>query len=244
MLTHAQLRTRIEQHTAFDLDNFLANGAGEVAAGDLTGLVNYGIRCVSVGARCNYDHKIVLTLAADTHVFDCRDITTPVVGKKVLEPRRVTINGKFLRNPNGEYGMWTMPELENDCPSYQTYTSSKPSRAVWLPGNKLLLSRPPNAATVTDGNNFISGWHVAADIAASDSAQPDLPEELHEAVVDCAAIYAATPSASEAEGWQRLVAYTNRYNAIIDKYERINKALLIGPLSRRGARSDWLRDVI
>ncbi len=231
------LRTRIEQFTAFDLDNFLGEDPSEA---DFDALINWSIRAVSDYTRCNYDHKIVLTLVAGTHVTDCRDITTPAVSRKVLEPRLVTINSGFLRNPRGERGLWTLSELEANYPGYQTYDNGKSARAIWLPNNQLLLSAPPSSVVVSDGNNFISGWYLAADIATSDTALPDIPEELHEVLVYFAAFHASLPSVSEQEGWARLKSYNAEYEALVKRYRTTYLNLLTGPMVERGMSPDWM----
>lgn len=236
-MTLTEIRDQITGFTEFDLDNYLGRNP---TPDEMTGLVNWAIRAFSKKTRCNYSTQITMTLEANDSELDCRDLTN--VTKKVLEPRRVTINGSCLRNRYGDYGLWSLSDIEECYPSYQTYDAAQPVRAAWLPNNKLLLSPKVDQAY---SNSFISGWYLAADLVTGtdDSNSPDIPEEYHEVLSYLAAYYAATPNSSEQEGWARLGEFKSNWMEAVDELERKSRNLIMGG-TKRGSKADWAEDLM
>lgn len=207
-MTLSEIRTYVTNFTTdFQLDNCLAASPSDT---QLTSLVNWAIRTFSVKSLCNFDHEITLTLVANQAVYDCRDVTAPaVVSRKILHPYFVTINGNPLLRPDMQSpGFWPYQQLVDYNRSYQTEASAVPSRAVWLPGNQLLLSPPPTAAVLSAGENYITANYIAANmtVVTDDSNSPDIPEEYHECLAFLAAFKAAMPRAAEQEAWASLKA--------------------------------------
>ena len=246
MLSLAELRTRIKQFTALDLDSYLGEEPSDL---DLGNLINWSVRTISEYSRCNYSDRIQFVLTAGTDLYNLRDTPT-VVSKKVLEPHYVVINGATLYSPSGDRGLWSYRDLIASYPRYRDYDDGVPSRAVWMPNSKLLLSCPPDAATAAQ-THYIAGFYIASDMIVNsadgqywEGANPDLPEELHETVVYLSAFRAAMPNVAEAEGWQRLAAYDKTAWQRIQEYRRQAKSLLAGPNTRRGENGGTFQDII
>lgn len=219
-------------------DAYFDTSDGEAA----TKNINWAIRAFSEYTWCNYDHKITLTLTAGTDRLDCRNLS--VVSRKVLYPVTVTIAGNILRGPDGNHGLWALGDLTRIHPSYQTYENDEPRRAVWLPGAKLLLSAPPNAATAALSTHYISGVYMAADLRDSvdDEAEPDIPEEAHEMLAFYAAQRAIMPETTEAQGWQKIAAYRADWMELANRMKSENRDKILGPSSVRGFDNEWLND--
>lgn len=209
----AELRQLQSDFLKFDLDNYAANAAGEVSAAEQNKQLNWAYRILSRRLKI-YDPKVPLTLVAGEDVVDLRN-TTPgaknSVGRKVILPRYVIINGFALREASGrEFGMWSMDELERYRPTWRTDPSAKPTKAVYYGNSKMRLHPAPSAEAVTVAGNFIAGQILPGDMA-DDNDVPEIPEELHEAIAYVSAVFAADPVASESEAWQRLSQFRKGY---------------------------------
>lgn len=239
-MTLSTIRTMVTSFAAYDQDLYLGTSP---SAADLTTLVNWAIREFSAYTFCNYDPKITLTLTADTATYDITKTTaTAIVSKQVLKVRRVTINGAILRSADGEYGLWTLPELEAFRPTYQTDESAVPRRAIELPGHKLYLHPAPTAAVVSDGDNYISGWYLPVDLVNStdDANAPDIPLEFHECIAYLAAYKGAVPNASGPDGFNRVSAFNQEWRMKAEELRRRNLNEFIK--GDRGSRSEWSSD--
>jgi len=202
---------------AYDLDNY--KGASPTAA-ELTSQINIGVRFVSRQIY-QFDPNITLTLDTTAIKQDLRDTTTPRVSRKVLKPVAVYINGNPLYRADGRgIGLWSLDEFNRYRTNWRTQDAGTPNAAAF-DGRYLWLNPKPSAVL---SNNAIAGQYLAADLINSndDSNPPDLPEELHEAVVRIAADFAADPNVSEQEGLQRLQRYAMKAGADIADIRRRN----------------------
>lgn len=220
-LTLANMRTQLSSMLT-DLDNFHGESP---SASQLTDLINYGIREVSQEIY-QIDPSITLTLTADQQTYDLRDVTAPaVVSRKVLEPLVVIINGNPLWNAaRSRYGLWSLGELQRYRPSWRADSSGTPTIAAFH-DRTLYLHAKPNAAVVSGGSNYIMGRYLAADMVNSsdDNNYPDIPEELHEAVVKVAAIFAAEPTMVPGDGAiAKLATFDKRASDSIARIRRRN----------------------
>jgi hypothetical protein len=243
-MTLAQIRTMVTSHTTdFQLDNYVSAAPTDA---ELTAQVNWAIRLFSKRTFCNFDPEITFTLTADTALYDCRDVSAPaVVSRKVLLPLFVTINGTVLRDFSGRApGLWSFNQLLRTNPMYQTEDSGRPTRAVWLPGNKMLLSAPPDAGVVSDGDNYIAGAYLAADMAngTDDSNSPDIPEEYHEILAYLAAVKAGMPRATEESAWRAISTYDAEAWREISAMAEDNHNRLMGKTTGRGADNEWMSE--
>ena len=183
--------------------------------------VNMAIRTMSKRIF-QYDPMITFTLTAEQASYNIRD--TAVVQRKIIRPYSVIINGNPLYNAaNQEWGVWSLAELERIAPKWRTDTSGTPSKAVYYGNNKLVLHPKPTAQVVSDGNNYISGQYLAKNMTTSELAgEPDIPEELHEALAYLAAYYSALSHTSEEEGWHRLAQYNQEWQQFAEEVRREN----------------------
>lgn len=224
MKTLEQLREYLKDLLSFDLDNFKDRDGQTPSDIQLTDQINFGLRWI--GSRVYlFDPSITLTLTAETASYDLRD--TDIVSRKVIEAIGVVINGNTLRAADRRTrGMWKFGEVERSVSNWRADTSGTPDKA-WQIGTTLHLHRKPTAAIVSTGSNYIVGHYMPADLVdgQDDTLYPDLPEELHEPIAQIAAIYAADPSVSEAEGINRLGRYNARAIDEIDRFRKRNMRL-------------------
>lgn len=244
-MTLSEIRGYVTNFTTdFQLDNFLA---ASPTAAQLTGLVNWAIRLFSRKTLCNFDPEMTLTLVAGTQVYNIRDVTTPVVSRKVIHPLFVTINTVPLMGPDGRTpGMWGFSQLADFRWTFQTEANGKPFRAAVLPGYKIALSPPPDAGAVSDGNNFIAGYYMAANMVNStdDANSPDIPEEYHEILAYLVAFKAAQPRAGDEAAWGQLRAYDSMAFKEIQALAAENAATALGASGNRGYANQWLQEVV
>lgn len=186
---------------------------------------------------CNYNLNIALTLTIGEDEYDGR--SRSVVSAKVLEPRILIVNDTHLIRADGkEYGLWTMAELARCRPNWRTVDDAQPDIAVWLPGNKLLLSAPPVA--VYTGKNFIEGWTVPDDLVAGedDDAQLPVPAEDHPSIVRLALDYGTLPQ-MEASRDNRMFRNEQWWREQAERKRTKNKNAFLGRKTRGGSPG-WL----
>lgn len=224
--TLAQLRTLQASLLSFDLDNFAGNSAGTVSDADRNRQINMAYQILARRLKI-YDPKVTLTLYADDDVIDLRVTTGSTnnkVSKRVWKAEYVIIGGNPLLDASGkEYGLWSMDELERECPGWRTASSGTPSIAAYYTSTKIRLYPKPSAA---GSNNFVSGLVIPADLSA-DADVPDIPEEIHEVIAFLAAVFASSPMASENEAWARLQKYEGGFwMRLVDEIAQQNENLL------------------
>ena len=224
-MTLAELRTLQTNFLSLDLDNF----AGEApSSSDQNLQINWAYR--RIARKCKLVHpKIPFTLAADTALYSLSDTAVWGTLRRMVDITQVTINGTMLRACDGvQYGLWTYREFIARHPSWQAASSGTPTKAVQY-GQNLLLHVPPTAAVVSAGNNYVAGQYIPPDLDGATYNTPDLPEEIQPAIAYLAAIYAATPLATEPEMWTRLQAYGQGWTEMVDDIARANTDSLLDP---------------
>lgn len=224
-MTLAELRTLQTNFLALDLDNF----AGESpSSADQNTQINWAYR--RIARKCKLMHpKITMALTADTALYGLSDTAVWGTLKRMVDITHVTINGVMLRAcDQRQYGLWTYREFIDRHPSWQTASSGTPTKAVQY-GQNLLLHVPPTSTVVSAGSNFVAGQYIPADLDGSTYNTPDLPEEIQPAIAYLAAIYAATPLATEPEMWTRLQAFGQGWTEMVDDIARMNMDSLADP---------------
>lgn len=223
-MTLATLKVALTGHQLY-LDDFNADAPS--AAQQLLAL-NWALR--NIGKRLHlFDPKITFTLVANQNEYNLRDVTTPVVSRKVLIPHAVYIGGNPLYQYNGNIGVWGIGQLARDRTTYLTAAAGTPEIAAFYQG-KLWLHPKPDAI---GSNNFISGTYIPADMAA-DGDVPGIPEELHECLAYYAAVHQALPTATEQEQWQRIVAYNAEWENEVARLAKEASNALEGPWDDAG----------
>ena len=197
---------------------------------DLTSLINWAYRIIA--RKCVLTVDTPLTLVAGQALYNLRDVTTPVVGNKIIRPVLVYINGGSGTRPlydasERDFGLWSYDELARLYPSWKSDTGGPPTKAAWYAYNQLLLHRPPDSATVALTGHAVFGQYMPNDLSAGTDT-PALPEEIHEAIAWLAAQLATTPTASDDLAWARLEKYSEFWTQIIqdvaDQNERVLQA--------------------
>lgn len=214
------MRTLLGQLLAFDLDGFAT------AAADQTAQINFGIRTISRYIQ-QYDPSIPFTMVAGTLKYDLRSASFT---RKVLVAKAVVINGVPLSNCLGtRNGMWSLEELERFNPTWRTDPTGTPSIPVQM-DHYLYMYPPPSQGIIDTGNNFVVGTYLANDMVngTDDATSPDIPEELHEAIVRIAAVYAADPNTTEQEGLARLSRYSGQAMHDMEEIRKRNMRLMVG----------------
>ena len=211
MLT-SELIQMVKDHLSYDLDNYKGTAPTDA---QIVAQLNWAQRTIAKRIE-PFDPKITLTLVQNQDTYNLRDITTPVVSKKVFRVQRVMINGGFLLTRDlRDYGLWSLDELQTYASTWITDSADTPTKAV-QDGTQLILHPKPSS---TFSNNYISGYYLPADLldpGTSDNT-PDLPEEVHEAMALLTAVYASDPVVSEAEGLARLQRYSGRAAEAIEQ---------------------------
>lgn len=236
-MTLSELRTLQTNFLSLDLDNF----AGESpSTSDQNAQINWAYR--RIARKCCLIHpKIPMTLTADTALYSLANTAVWGSARRMVDIYSVTINGVPLRDCLGRnYGMWTYREFMDRHPTWQTASSGVPTKALVV-GANLLLHQPPTSAVVSAGDNYVAGQYIPADLDGSTYDTPDLPDEIQPAIAYLAAIYAATPLATEPEMWTRLQAFGQAWVEMIDDISHQNRMTLMNPGSMAG---DAFEDVM
>lgn len=214
-MTYAQMQTQLADLLQYDLDNY--QGASPSAT-DVAEILNRAARFISKQIY-QYDPSISLTTTIDDGDMDTFG---SAFGKDVLEVKRVIINGVPLKAADGSIGMWTLQEVERSYPQWRTATNGLPRVAFQV--NRTLYLYPKPAAAYS--NSYVAGQYLCATLSGSDTALSyDLPDELHPAVVEMAAVYAANPTVSEPEGLQRLERFAANAGFDLKQERRRNMRL-------------------
>lgn len=233
-VTLANLRTLQTNFMSMDLDNYVGESP---SSAEQTTQLNWAQR----------------TIARRLFMVDAKVTFTPVFGdgliqnirtacsKRVIQPFSVTINGNPLWNCAGnEIGLWSLAELFRYNPKWQTASAGTPTAAVYKGNGELILYLPPTSTVISDGNNFICGQVLPAEMSTDGSA-PSIPEECHECLAYLAAVYAAMPMATEAEMWKRIEAFNGSWVRIVDEIAKENRDALQAWGSTTGyAVNDWM----
>lgn len=220
--TLADLRTLMTEFMVLDLDN--SKGESPSSANQNEQL-NWAYRSLCRRAFL-FDPSITFTLTASTSLYNIRDITTPIVSKKVIYPKWVYINNVPLRAYNNEVrGLWTLQELERDNPMWRSVASGTPYCAVLHRYNSLRLYPAPTSGVVSAGGNYIAGTYLPVDMSG-DSDVPDLPEEFHELIAFSASIKASLPVVTEEEMWNRIKAYDGEVESMFKDFTAEQKTVL------------------
>lgn len=216
--TLAQLRTLQTEFMAMDLDN--SSSEAPTSAQQLLQL-NFALRKIS-RRMFLVDSLLTFTPVASTPIQNLRT----ACNKRVVQPLLVTINGIMLREAAGrEYGLWSWAELMRYHPTWQTGDDGTPTLACYKGNSELILYQQPSAAVVSAAENFMVAQVLAADLSA-DGDVPAIPEECHEAVAYLAAVFAAKPTATEQEQWQRLGEFNRSWLEDVDEVARHNRDAL------------------
>ncbi len=243
-MTLAEARADLIAQTALDVDLFkgvTVNSEGNTVeeATGATELINRACVWWATLTQWSYDPAVTLTLStgltAITSKYNCR--STSVVGKRILKPRFVFINGNPLYDPYGKQGLWTLADLTKEHPQWRDETATTPRRAVWLPTNYLLLNGPTDSAYTS----YIEGWTLPDTLVVGqdDDTQLSAPEEDHSAIVRLAIAFGSMPMVSESEAWQRISAMDGFWRDAADRRKRESMSVFLGTRPR-GANPDWM----
>lgn len=210
----------VNYFTQFDLDNYYGESPTNA---NVTSLINWASRLISKKIEM-FNPVVVFTMSAGIRTYDLR--STSSFSVPVVKPMYVVVDGDVLLDASGrQAGLWTVPEMERLAEGWRTSANSIPDKACWH-SDKLILNPPPNTATASLNTHYVAGTVLSADLTYDGNASTtalNLPVELHEACCYLAAIKAATPQASETEGWQRIAAYDQGWREEIEHQRRLNK---------------------
>lgn len=218
------LQELIETYDDFmaELYDSKARDGHTVSDEEKVGRLNYGLRKLSVYIQ-QFDPMITFAPTADTIAHSLR--SSSIFGKKVTEVAQVELNGNILKRPDGSRGLWKAQEIERYVSDWRTASSGTPNKA-WQLGDKLYLHVPPNS-TIAAATNYVAGKYIAADLVyGEDTSEPDVPEELHEAVCYIAAMFASKPVSSNSEAMSILGEYKAEWMEAAKDVRRRNRRML------------------
>lgn len=217
-MTLAELKTRLNQHLAADLDNY----AGDTPSDDeLEGQINFAIR--AIGRAIFMVKPVLVTVASGTSIVELDRQATPIV-----QVFRVTVDGLYLMDYRDKPGLMNFAEMEAEAEGWQLATKTGiPSRAIQLDRRLYLWPKP------TSEEAIVLTAQVLPQALVLDTDVPDLPLWVHEAIVTVAATYAADPHATEEEGLARLGRFDKRTMEMITGEGERNRELYAGTSGRR-----------
>lgn len=212
-----------------------ASGRGYVtASADKNGLANRRILAFAEATLCNYDDDVAFTLVQNQAEYDMRS-TTPFA-KAMAVIRRVVINGTSILDQNGEPGLITLPELEDEDPVYDLHAAGMPSRACMVGRQQLRLYPKPDQIYTS---SYVSGWTLPTAIdttSGGDSTAIDIPDEYLDLCAAYVASYLMAPAAATESDFMRL-EFLGKHHAREFKELRA-KARLALPYQSRRSRTD------
>ena len=219
-----ELIVLMDDFLSYDLDNVKQREGHTVTNEEKTAQLNYGVRSVSRFIK-QFDPSITMTPVADQNYVDLRDVDTPAVSRKVIEASFAVVNGTVLRRPDGSRGLYKYQEAERLFTDWRGADSGTPSGA-WQIGDKLYFNCPVSSTVVSAAENYIGGKYLAADMVWGADVAPDIPEELHEAVAYCAAVFVAQPTVGESTAMNRTLAYRQEWQEAAKEVRRRNMRYL------------------
>jgi hypothetical protein len=219
-MIQSELIDLMDDFLSYDLDNVKRRDGHTPTDEEKVAQLNYGVRSVSRFIK-QFDPSITMTPVADQNYLDLRDVDTPAVSKKVIEARFVVINGTVLRRPDRSRGLYKYQEAERYFSNWRAESSGTP-RGAWQIGDKLYFNCPVSSTVVSTASNYIGGKYLAADMVYGADVAPDIPEELHEAVAYCGAIFASLPTVGETTAMNRVMAYRAEWQEAAKEIRRRN----------------------
>jgi hypothetical protein len=216
-MIQSELIELMDDFLSYDLDNVKRRDGHTPTDLEKVAQLNYGVRSVSRFIR-QYDPRVVFTMTASTSEYDLRD--TDIFASKMIEVKQVIIDGSILRRPDGSKGLYKYQEAERYQSGWDSFSAATPSFAFQL-GDKLHVLPPPTSAIAAE-TNYVSGVYLAADMVYGADVAPDIPEELHEAVAYCGAIFASLPTVGETTAMNRVMAYRAEWQEAAKEIRRRN----------------------
>jgi hypothetical protein len=208
-MIHSELRTLTRALLAYDLDAYDIDFQSSDAK--VTAVLNWALRSISI--RLNlYAPSVVFTPVNGSASYPLRGTA---FARRLLEVHQVIVNGEPLRDYTGRLVPMGFFEFQTHYPLWRSQTSGKPL-ATAVDGDTLVFDKPFNSATISAGSNFISGRILAPDLVSAGDI-PEIPIEAHESIAYLAAVKAATPNATEQEGWTRLEAFSKAQSELINE---------------------------
>jgi hypothetical protein len=226
----SELRTLVGELQQLDLDN---QAGASPSSSNLNAQLNRALRWIAEQTHLCYNDKVSITLTAAERRYSIQS-TTP----KLLAVDRVVINGRPLRGPDGEYGLYTLADVQLWHPLYLSYDDGAPMGAFMQDDYHLVFFPAPTQAIQDDGSNYLSGPYIPATLS-QDTDEPDIPVQYHEHIAYVAAIFSSEPLASEQEAWIRLEKYNARVYLDLKKLQAKSKARRMASNGVRGKRADW-----
>lgn len=232
-MTVTQLIARVKNYLRYDLDGYFG-AVDDVTDADVVAALNDAQREIAKAAYL-VEPSTTLTMTAGQSQYDLRD--TDVVGKKALTVLRVIVGGETLKKPSGSYGLWTYQELEQQFPEWRDADNGTPYIGVQL-GTSLIIVPPPTSSVISGGGNYIVHTKYPEDMSASSlSAEPDIPEDLHEALAKLAAAKAADPNVTEGHQDARVSRLYSQAMSLAMETGRANLKMWNAPASTPKDRS-------
>lgn len=236
-MTLSELRTFQTELLSYDLDNV----SGEDPTKEQQDAqLNRAMRAISKEIFI-FDPQVSLKLTKDKLRYNLDD--RKIVGKRVVRPYYVTVDGNKLRDAGGvDYGVWGFKEFVHEHPTWESASSGAPTKAVVYGAREVIVHLPPTAAIAGKLTNYIGGQVLANDLVedSDDPSSEGIPVEIHEGIAILASIFAATPTVSAQEGLIRLAAQDKEWKALVNTVKSENRNLF-----HVGTRTDTpYRDVI
>lgn len=217
-MTLTEMVARLALRLGYDLDNY----AGETpSTADQYDQINFAARTV---ARHVHHSRAGVALTVTSNVFQY-SLHGSAFSQPMIEVWNVINNGTMLVDYLGQPGLHSYQEMNKEFPGWQTGSVSGALSTVVAAcqvGTELWLYKKPTGG----GTLYVDGRCLPVKMT-SGSDVSELHIDLHEAIVDIAAIYAADPSASDNQAIARLQSYSQRsYQTLSDVREeniRLNR---------------------
>jgi hypothetical protein len=191
-MTTAELITRVRSLVGYDLDVFFS-GSGTDA--EVVTVLNDSLREIASMVGIYSDVNLTTTAGTNVYAFE-----NSAFSRTPIRIDAVYVDGNPLIDETGRIGIYPYGVFNNVYRDWRSATQGTISRASVL-NDSLILYLTPNATKTL----VVSCQHYPLPLdAATGSASPELPLDLHAALAAEAAYRIAMPTAIEAQQINRL----------------------------------------
>lgn len=213
-MTAQEITSAIAAKLGLDADGF--RGPTE-SFSELLEYANYALR--TIGRMVSpYQMNISLTVSAGTVQIGMGSTS---IGKRMKTVRNLGYGNNTLKNFIGKPGPYNSDEFNVAFPSWRNAAVGV-TTAYTFDGTNIYVTPPPTTG-ISTLSWWVEGEYIPADLVNT-TDEPDLPEDLHEAIVDLGYIYAAHPGVSEEHQLARFGEMFKQSVLLIEKVRQQQEA--------------------
>ena len=204
-VTTAELITRVRNLIGYDLDAYFSSGGTDA---EIVQVLNESLR--EIGAMIGIYSDVTLTTTAGTMVYS---FDSSAFSRRPIKIDAVYVANVPLMDQTGRIGIYPYELFNTVFRDWRTAAQGTISRASVVNDSLVLYLTPASTQTLT-----ISCQHLALPLdAATGSAVPEIPVDLHDALAKETAYQVAMPTAIESQQMARLAAMRADATATISR---------------------------